>query len=81
MVFRPGLLRCNRKDRQYIEMSAIVLSNWWDLYQWWSVNTGDMAIVIVQEGIMLKSEFIGVTPKTVYEHSDIVRCMKRKKHD
>ena len=80
VVFRPGLLRCNRRERRYMEMCAIALSNWLDILEWWSVNTADLAQVIVQEAITSHGESIGVCPYIMYEHCDIIRCMKRIKY-
>ena len=62
-------------------MCAISLSNWLDVFEWWSVNTADLARVIVREAIACSGESSGVRPCTVFEHFDIICCVRRLKHD
>ena len=76
MILRPGLLRCNRIERRYIEMCAIALSNCLDVFEWWSLKTTDLAHVIVHEAIASSEECGGICSFIVLEHSDIIRCTK-----
>ena len=60
-----------------MEMTAIAVSTWLDMFEWWSMNTADLACVIVQEAVTSNGDRSGVKPFTVYEHSDIICNMKR----
>ncbi len=46
VIYRPGLLRCNRRERRPMEKMARFLSNYLDFGDWWSISTDDLATVI-----------------------------------
>ena len=77
VIFRPGLLRCNRIESRPIEKFTIILSNWLDIFEWWSVDTAYLAYVIVQEAIDCEKKPVGLGSLSIFEHSNIIRYMSK----
>ena len=47
VIYRPGLLRCDRHEVRILELAARKVSNLIDRWNWWSVASDDLAKVII----------------------------------
>jgi hypothetical protein len=70
IIYRPGLLRCQRNEHRFLESMAVSFSNWLDFKNWWSISTDDLAKVIV-----LKSVQRLKLPIYIFEHSEIIQYL------
>ena len=76
VIYRPGLLRCQRNETRMLESMARSISNWIDYQRnWWSISTDDLAAVMIHQ---FKKYFNQLEePKVVIlEHSEIVQVLK-----
>ena len=70
-IYRPGLLRCQRSgQRRPLEFVARCISQAIDLKNWWSVDTEDLAKVM----IMVASSS-STTSSCIFEHNQIVNML------
>ncbi len=50
VIYRPGLLRCQRSETRFLESVARFISNWIDSQRnWWSISTDDLARVMIDQ--------------------------------
>merc|ERR1711971_960976 len=75
-IYRPGLLRCSRKENRPLEWMARCISNWIDFKNYWSISTQDLAKVVIQVSLDTSKYSIDNSNNvTLFEHGEIARLV------
>jgi hypothetical protein len=76
VIYRPGLLRCQRNETRYLESAARLVSDWVDRWSLWSISTDDLARAIIEKTKLQFRETTEAANKiVVFEHYQIVQTV------
>ncbi len=72
VIYRPGLLRCDRHESRPLEAIARTVSDVFDWNDWWSVHVDDLACVVLHKAFDANDQW----PVTILEHSEIAKYIR-----